>query len=375
MPYSSISELPSAVKKLPEAKQKKFLASFNAAHKEYGSEEQAFKVAWSGIKESTNAHDSPSGFRDLVEEFDLAEALSTANFDDANGVIKNVVLLTANKTSANRTHYLSEALDEAKGRYEGANMFIDHGTKGQNRSVRDFGGVYKNVRVEENKLRGDIVLREAARKDMMDIAKMRPSGIGLSIKDRGRGFDKDGVFYVQGFAPEARYSVDFVVDPSVNRDLFESTKITTDEGGDDMDFKVLTQEVLSKERPDLIESIQNAGKAAILKELEEAKAAGGKSDVLAAKLTALVEADFTKDVREAVKQMIMPDGINLDGARAIIKGQKELIEALSKKPAAGKTSSADPKVKGMGQAKEDEVSEGADNLPEDADILEAFGHR
>ena len=144
-----------------------------------------------------------------------------------------------------------------------------------------------------------------------------------------------------------------------------------------MDFKVLTEETLSKERPDLIESIQNAGKAAILKELEESKGEGERFKVAGAKLLALVEADFSKDVREAVKKMVMVDSVTLDDAKAIIKGQKELIEAISKqKPGAGKNGSGEPVVKGMGQAKEGEVIEAAgDELPSDDKILGAFGRR
>jgi hypothetical protein len=172
---------------------------------------------------------------------------------------------------------------------------------------------------------------------------------------------------VQGFQPDARYSIDFVVDPSVNRDLFESKDNKNDEGGSEMKIEELTLEVLSKDRPDLIESIQNAGKAAILKELEEAKATGVKSEALAAKMLMLVEADFTKDIREAVKKMISPDVIGTDAAKAIIAGQKELIEAMGKKKG-----DPDPKVKGMGPQKEADVKESTD-LPADADVLAAFG--
>jgi cation transport regulator ChaB len=191
MPYAKTSELPDAVQKLPEKKQRQFMAAFNSAHKSGKDETSAFKIAWGAIKESADGRSAASGFRDLSEDYDLAEAMGGTEIDDANGIIKNVVLLTGNKKSANNTFYTDEALAEAKDRYEGANMFLDHGVKGQNRSVRDFGGVYKNLRLDGNKLRGDVALRESARKDLTDIAKMRPAGLGLSIKDRGRGYDKD----------------------------------------------------------------------------------------------------------------------------------------------------------------------------------------
>ncbi len=52
MPYSSISDLPEAVKKLPKHGQEIFLAAFNSAYKQYNSEEKAFAVAWSAVERS-----------------------------------------------------------------------------------------------------------------------------------------------------------------------------------------------------------------------------------------------------------------------------------------------------------------------------------
>lgn len=46
MPYGSKSELPAAVRKLPEHAQTIWMSAFNAALKQYGSEEKAFAVAW-----------------------------------------------------------------------------------------------------------------------------------------------------------------------------------------------------------------------------------------------------------------------------------------------------------------------------------------
>lgn len=51
MPYKSNEELPDSVKNnLPEHAQTIFRKTFNNAHEEYGTEEQAFKVAWSAVK-------------------------------------------------------------------------------------------------------------------------------------------------------------------------------------------------------------------------------------------------------------------------------------------------------------------------------------
>jgi cation transport regulator len=51
MPYSSKSELPAAVKRLPGHGQRVFKSAFNAAHRQYsGDETTAFKVAWAAVK-------------------------------------------------------------------------------------------------------------------------------------------------------------------------------------------------------------------------------------------------------------------------------------------------------------------------------------
>lgn len=53
MPYHSNKDLPKNVSGvLPEHAQDIFRAAFNNAHKEYGNEEQAFKVAWSAVERS-----------------------------------------------------------------------------------------------------------------------------------------------------------------------------------------------------------------------------------------------------------------------------------------------------------------------------------
>ena len=51
MPYKQITDLPDSVKEhLPKHAQEIFRAAFNNAEEEYGEEERAFRVAWSGVK-------------------------------------------------------------------------------------------------------------------------------------------------------------------------------------------------------------------------------------------------------------------------------------------------------------------------------------
>lgn len=85
MPYSSKSELPDAVKKLPAKAQKAFKSAFNSALKQGKSEQQAFKIAWSAAKKaqsgdkamSTNCPTCPRTFMDETALADHAESVHT----------------------------------------------------------------------------------------------------------------------------------------------------------------------------------------------------------------------------------------------------------------------------------------------------------
>ncbi len=53
MPYKTNKDLPKNVSDhLPGTAQTMFRKVFNSAHKEYKTEEQAFKVAWAAVKKS-----------------------------------------------------------------------------------------------------------------------------------------------------------------------------------------------------------------------------------------------------------------------------------------------------------------------------------
>lgn len=86
MPYSSKSELPDAVKKLPAKAQEAFKSAFNSALKQGKSEQQAFKIAWSAAKKaksgdkamsSVNCPTCPRTFMDEASLSDHAESVHT----------------------------------------------------------------------------------------------------------------------------------------------------------------------------------------------------------------------------------------------------------------------------------------------------------
>lgn len=314
------------------------------------------------MKRKTDGHDF-----DLA--VDLSEAMSATRIDKERGVIEGVLILTGDKVSRNKTLYTKKALSEAVSRYEGAKMYLDHPKNGETvRSVRDFGGTYKNVRLEEgNRLRADLHLIPNAevRNTVIPIAESKPAGAGLSIRDRGHGREENGVFLVEGFAGKVPFSIDLVMEASVNETLFESTQ-----GGDDMDLSKLTLEQLQEGNLALVESIRSTERTAVLKELEEKIKAGEDAPKLQArarKMLALAESGLPTGVVAKIKSLVEADTTSPEAAEGIVKAQKEILEAVKPAPKPAKT---EPVVTGHGASKETPLSEG--ELPSEDELARAI---
>lgn len=300
---------------------------------------------------------------------DLEEAVRGSTVNKEKGVIEGVVILTGEKVSRNKTFYTKTALQEAVNRYEGAKMFLDHPKPGEGevRSVRDFGGVFKSVRLEEGKfLKADLHLvpSESVRNIVLPIAEAKPAGVGLSIRDRGRGREENGVFLVEGFAAKGSFSIDLVTEASVNETLFESTQ-----GGNDMDLSKVTLEELVEGNPTLVESIKTAERNTVLKEFEEKIKAGEEAPKLlekSKKALALAESGLPKEVVEKVKPLIEAEAVTFEMAQGMIKTQKEILESVKPAPAGGK----DPKVSGHGDSKDENLQEA--ELPSEDELARAI---
>jgi len=361
MPYQSLAELPAYVKSLPRKKKEQWRAIFNSSFQKHG-EAGAFRMANAIIKEEVDMR--KNGSRNFEFQQDLMEAVGTATVNKETGVVEGVVLLTGEKVSKNKTFYTKKALNEAVARYEGAKMFIDHPATGESgaRSVRDLGGVYKNVRIEENKfLKADLHLlpNEGIRSLVFPIAEAKPQGVGLSIRDKGHGREEDGVFLVEGFAGKAGFSIDLVTEASVNENLFESNQ-----GGEIMDLSKVTLEELLEGNPTLVEKIKADERGAVMKELEEKIKRGEEADKMlfkAKKLAALTEANLPKEVVEKIRPVIEPDAVTFEVTEGIIKAQKEIVEGF--KPA------GDPAVKNHGGGKDDDHKS---EIPTDEELVEAL---
>lgn len=308
--------------------------------------------------------------QEITTDVELSEAMASTKIDKERGVIEGVLILTGDKISKNKTMYSRRVLQEAVKRYEGAKMYLDHPKNGETvRSVRDFGGTYKNVRVEEGtKLKADLHLipSEEVRNTVIPIAESMPAGVGLSIRDRGHGREENGVFLVEGFAGKGPFSIDLVMEASVNETLFESNQ----GGSDEMDLTKLTLAELKEANPALVESIQNEARTVAFKEVEEQIKAGkdaGSILVRGKKLMALAESGLPQNVIASVRPVVEQDSTTFEGAEALIKAQKEIVEALKPTAAAG---AAIPKVKGHGASSDQTLSEG--QLPSDDELARAI---
>jgi len=245
MPYNKISELPPAVKKLTEHKQKVWLSAFNSAFKQSQNEEQAFKIAWAAVEKLKEENTS------IIDQ-DIFEALNV----DAEKKKAHVVLIKEG-WSKNKRFYPAQVLEQAVPLFEGAKCYLDHSDiKGiPNRSVRELTGFYENVKFAGKQVEADLqFLDTEAGKVGLDIAKETVKHnkllAGLSIRGVGSVRKVEEGHEVENLSKII--SVDMVSDPAAGGEflrLYESVMEVKD------DMKDLTLEKLKEERPDLVQSI------------------------------------------------------------------------------------------------------------------------
>jgi len=245
MPYNKISELPPAVKKLTEHKQKVWLSAFNSAFKQSQNEEQAFKIAWSAVEKLKEENTS------IIDQ-EIFEALTV----DAEKKRAHVVIIKEG-WSKNKRYYPAQVLEQAVPLFEGAKCYLDHSDiKGiPNRSVRELTGFYENVKFAGKRVEADLQFLETeAGKVGLDIAKETVKHnkllAGLSIRGVGSVRKVEEGHEVENLSKII--SVDMVSDPAAGGEflrLYESVMEVKD------DMKDLTLEKLKEERPDLVQSI------------------------------------------------------------------------------------------------------------------------
>jgi hypothetical protein len=318
-----------------------------------------------------------SGSADILEQFDLTEAVATDKIDEKAGIIRDVVLMTGEKVSKNKTRYSRASVEQAVTRYEGAKMFLDHPRRDDleqrkgARSVRDLGGVYRNLRMSEGaqpKLLGDLHLMEHNKDISISIAKNPPKDTGLSLRDRGLVKEERGVTLVESFEGDD-FSIDFVVTASLNKSLFESAQTGEGGGEQEMDLTKLTLESLKTDRKDLAEALIKEGREAATAEMKKQLEEAGVKSASADKLVALAESAMSPAFKEAIRPAVMKTEVTLEEAKKVILAQEALFKSVPAVPAKGKDG-VDPAVQTQG-ARTEEVQEGKKEFTNDA-FLAAF---
>jgi len=324
MPYNKISELPPAVQKLPKKLQEAWMKAFNAAFKQYGNEEQAFKVAYSVI----------SKMRESIELEDQ-EVFETLAVDEEKK--KAHVVIIKEGWSKNKRYYPANVLTEAVPLFEGAKCYLDHSDiKGiPNRSVRELTGFYENVNFVGKQIEADLQFIDTeAGKVGLDIAKEtikhNKSLAGLSIRGIGTLRKTEEGHEVESL--NKIISVDLVSDPAAGGEflrLYESLMEVDD-------MKDLTVEKLKEERPDLVQVITEEVEARVYgkkgeldKQLKEIKEQNDKlaKDITEWKTYGQIKETETILERELSKSEL-PD-IAKDRIRKLYSGKIAKVEEIT----------------------------------------------
>lgn len=212
---------------------------------------------------------------ELLQEFVTSGNLQL-RVDRAAGVIRGVKLLGL--SSRNGRRYLTQALTDAIGLYEGAKVNINH-PKGHPLAPRDYQdrlGVVRDVTFRSGEgLFGDLHFnpRHSLSEQLVWDAEHAPQNVGMShnVLARTKQHAKETVVE----AITKVQSIDLVADPATTSGLFEEEGRGSEKSGDRSTFDSLTLEHLRVHRPDLVREIEAAREeelTALRQQLDEANA-------------------------------------------------------------------------------------------------------
>ena len=154
-------------------------------------------------------------------------AASPLRVDRDAGVIRGVKVL--GHESANGRRYPSKTLQQAKPKYDGVRVFVDHPRRdglGEDRSLRDWAGVIRNVRLAAGGLFGDLHLRRESEvfAGIIEAAERFPESFGLSHVVDAQYRVENGTEIIESI--DEVFSVDLVSQPATTAGLFESRRRT-----------------------------------------------------------------------------------------------------------------------------------------------------
>jgi len=199
MPYSSINDLPDAVKKkLSTEQQKMWMSVFNSAYDEYkGDEAKAFATAWAAVKKKYNLG-ANMDYHDIIE----LRGKKVTELKDANGEVKSktyhdVTLLASgawvdSKTRQKR-HYSDEVLEKYANNWISNKVCVDH-----KHGVLDFIGDVINPHYEKGRVVGDIVintLTQTAKDVMALIDNGKVNAVSTEVEIVGEKYNEKAQVY------------------------------------------------------------------------------------------------------------------------------------------------------------------------------------
>lgn len=146
------------------------------------------------------------------------EATAGATLNREAGIIENMVILASE--SLNGRHYTGNCMLNALPLFENVQVFANHGEE-FSRDVKDLLGGYKNVRFEENKVKGDLhlVCGSELKEMIFNIAEKFPNLAGNSIDATGKYYLEGDVTVIEELTHVN--SVDIVTKPATTKGFFE----------------------------------------------------------------------------------------------------------------------------------------------------------
>lgn len=208
------------------------------------------------------------------------DTLLEAQAADATGKVWDVTLIKpgwSRNGPPRDFYYGKEVLAEAVSLYEGAKAYADHPTETEQkerpeRSVRDLVGWYEGIQpAADGSLKGQLHLYDSAVPWLAPILRERPQALGLSHNALGKarmgeaegrkGRVVDSIGAVE--------SVDIVTKAAAGGSV-DRLVASIREGDTDVDLKDLTLDQLKESRPDLVQGIEAAAKAALKSEADSA---------------------------------------------------------------------------------------------------------
>jgi len=339
MPYSMISELPEAVKKLPEHAQKIWMEACNAALKEYSDEGKAFATAWAAV-EKAGYHKKgevwvKSSEEDLVYKLSHGGELLKAAAEDG---YKWRVRIIKSGVDLNKRNWSEEVLKANLDKFEGSKVFMlseaQHSEKHPyGKPTLELVGWHKSVFYGEDGIYGDLVIVKNSRgKELRDTLvssfdQGNPNFLGLSVDILGSAKQEQDILNVLNIH---KVTVDVVYDPAAGGNFI---KMAASQINKEINMTKEEEEKLVAQKK-LLDEQQKAVEAQLLatKTLNDqlVKATEETNRLLSAtKIDSLLrESQLPDPISEKLKASWKGKLVSDDEIKASIKIEKEVLDKI-----------------------------------------------